>query len=83
MIVKLKGKSIVAPFSGVLGYRGLTDDVLGSDNSIIITLDDSSIIYCDLKIPENYASSIKKGLPVDVKFSGYKNKKFSGIVDMI
>ena len=83
LIVKLKDKSIVAPFSGVLGYRGLTDDVLGSDNSIIITLDDSSIIYCDLKIPENYASSIKKGLPVDVKFSGYKNKKFSGIVDMI
>ena len=83
LIVKLKGKSIVAPFNGVLGYRGLTDDVLGSDNSIIITLDDSSIIYCDLKIPENYALSIEKGLPVDVKFSGYKNKKFSGIVDMV
>ena len=83
LIVKLKDKSIVAPFNGVLGYRGLTDDVLGSDNSIIITLDDSSIIYCDLKIQENYASSIKKGLPVDVKFSGYKNKKFFGLVDMV
>ena len=83
MIVKLKDKSIIAPFNGVLGYRGLTDDVLGSDNSIIITLDDSSIIYCDLKIPENYASSIKKGLAVDIKFSGYKNKKFFGIVDMV
>ncbi len=83
LIVKLKDKSIVAPFNGVLGYRGLTDDVLGSDNSIIITLDDSSIIYCDLKIPENYASSIKKGLAVDIKFSGYKNKKFFGIVDMV
>ena len=83
LIVKLKDKSIIAPFNGVLGYRGLTDDVLGSDNSIIITLDDSSIIYCDLKIPENYASSIEKGLTVDVKFSGYKNKKFFGIVDMV
>ena len=83
LIVKLKDKSIIAPFNGVLGYRGLTDDVLGSDNSIIITLDDSSIIYCDLKIPENYASSIKKGLAVDIKFSGYKNKKFFGIVDMV
>ena len=83
LIVKLKDKSIIAPFNGVLGYRGLTDDVLSSDNSIIITLDDSSIIYCDLKIPENYASSIKKGLAVDIKFSGYKNKKFFGIVDMV
>ena len=61
VIVKLKDKNILAPFSGILGYRGLTEDVLGSDNSIIITLDDSSIIYADLKIPEAFASVIKKG----------------------
>ena len=48
VIVKLKDKNILAPFSGILGYRGLTEDVLGSDNSIIITLDDSSIIYLSL-----------------------------------
>ena len=58
-IVKLKDKNILAPFSGVLGYRGLTEDVLGSDNSIIITLDDSSIIYADLKIPEAFASVLR------------------------
>ncbi len=81
IIVKLKEKNILAPFSGVLGYRGLTEDVLGSDNSIIITLDDSSIIYADLKIPEAFASFIKKGLPVDAKFSGYKNKIYKGEVD--
>ena len=60
VIVKLKDKNILAPFSGILGYRGLTEDVLGSDNSIIITLDDSTIIYADLKIPEAFASVIKK-----------------------
>jgi len=81
VIVKLKDKNIIAPFSGILGYRGLTEDVLGSDNSIIITLDDSSIIYADLKIPEAFASVIKKGLPIDAKFSGYKNKIYKGEVD--
>ena len=81
VIVKLKDKNILAPFSGILGYRGLTEDVLGSDNSIIITLDDSSIIYADLKIPEAFASVIKKGLPIDAKFSGYKNKIYKGEVD--
>ena len=80
-IVKLKDKNVIAPFSGILGYRGLTEDVLGSDNSIIITLDDSSIIYADLKIPETFASVIKKGLPVDAKFSGYKNKIYQGEVE--
>jgi len=80
-IVKLKDKNVIAPFSGILGYRGLTEDVLDSDNSIIITLDDSSIIYADLKIPETFASVIKKGLPVDAKFSGYKNKIYQGEVE--
>ena len=80
LIVKLKDRNIVAPFSGILGYRGITGDILGSDNSIIITLDDNSIIYSDLKIPETFASFIKKGLPVKVKFSGNKNKSYSGKV---
>ena len=80
LIVKLKDRNIVAPFSGVLGYRGITGDILGSDNSIIITLDDNSIIYSDLKIPETFASFIKKGLPIKVKFSGNKNKTYGGKV---
>ena len=78
LIVKLKDRNIVAPFSGVLGYRGITGDILGSDNSIIITLDDNSIIYSDLKIPETFASFIKKDLPIKAKFSGNKNKTYSG-----
>ena len=82
-IVKLKERSIIAPFDGIVGKRGLSEDVLGSENSIIITLDNSSVIYCDLKIPENFASVIKNGLPIEAKFSGYKNKKFFGLVDMV
>ena len=77
----VRSKSIVAPFSGIVGKRGLSEDALGSENSIIITLDDTSIIYCDLKIPETFAASIKKGLPVEASFSGYKNKIYNGEVD--
>tara|TARA_B100000427_G_scaffold325198_1_gene331634 strand:+ start:406 stop:1275 length:870 start_codon:yes stop_codon:yes gene_type:complete len=81
VIVKLKDRDIIAPFSGILGYRGLTEDALGSENSVIITLDDSSIIYSDLKIPETFAAVIKKGLPINAKFSGYKEKIYKGEVD--
>ncbi len=80
-IVELKDRNIVAPFSGILGYRGLTEDTLGSENSIIITLDDSSIIYSDLKIPETFAPILKKGLPIEAKFSGNKYKIFTGKVE--
>ena len=81
VIVKLKSESIIAPFSGVLGVRGITEDVLGSENSIIVTLDDSSEIYVDLKIPENFATVIKKDLSVIAKFSGIKDKIYKGKID--
>ena len=80
LIVKLKDKNIIAPFSGILGYRGITGDILDSNNSIIITLDDNSIIYSDLKIPEIFAPVIKKGLPITAKFSGNKEKIYTGAV---
>ena len=81
VIVKLKSENIIAPFSGVLGVRGITEDVLGSENSIIVTLDDSSEIYVDLKIPENFATVIKKDLSVIAKFSGIKDKVYEGKID--
>ena len=83
VIVKLKDKNIIAPFNGILGYRGLTEDILGSENSIIITLDDSSIIYSDIKIPETFASVIKKGLSINAKFAGYKDRSYQGTVDAV
>ena len=82
-LIRLKSGDIIAPFSGVLGYTGLTEDILVSNNIFIITLDDNSIIYSDIKIPESYSASIKKGLPVEVRLSSYKDKVFSGEVDFV
>ena len=83
VLIKLKSGNIIAPFSGVLGYTGLTEDILVSNNIFIITLDDNSIIYSDIKIPENYSASIKKGLPVEIKLTSYKDKIFEGEVDFV
>ena len=82
-IIKLKSGNIIAPFDGVVGYTGLTEDIFVSDSIFIITLDDNSIIYSDIKIPENYSSVVKKGLPIEAKVSSYKNKIFTGEVDFI
>ncbi|MDC3023171.1 efflux RND transporter periplasmic adaptor subunit [Candidatus Pelagibacter sp.] len=83
VLIKLKSGNILAPFSGVLGYTGLTEDILVSNNIFIITLDDNSTIFSDIKIPEKYSASIKKGLPVEVKLSSYKDKIFLGEVDFV
>ena len=83
ILIKLKSGNIVAPFSGVLGYTGLTEDILVSNNIFIITLDDNSTIYSDIKIPENYSGSIEKGLPVEIRISSYNDKIFKGEVDYV
>jgi len=83
VLIKLKSGDIIAPFSGVLGYTGLTEDILVSNNIVIVTLDDNSTIYSDIKIPENYSASIKKGLPVEVRITSYKDKIFEGKVDFV
>ena len=79
IIAKLEDKTIIAPFSGNIGTRGISSSILGTD-SIIVTLDESKKILCDLQIPEVFASILKKGLRVNAKFLAYKNKLYQGII---
>ena len=83
LILNLKSGNIIAPFDGVLGYTGLTEDIFVSDNIFIITLDDNSTIFSDIKVPESFAQFIKKGLPVEAKVSSYKDRVFNGEIDFI
>ena len=83
VIAKLVDKSIVAPFAGILGKRGISGSSLGSENTIILTLDDSRKVLCDLKIPEVYAAVLKKDLKLKAKFSAYKNKTYEGIIESV
>ena len=83
LILNLKSGNVIAPFDGVLGYTGLTEDIFISDNIFIITLDDNSTIFSDIKVPESYAPFIKKGLPVEARVASYKDKVFLGEIDFI
>ncbi len=79
VIAKTQNKTITAPFSGTIGTRGISSSILGTD-SIIVTLDDSKKIFCDLQIPEVFASILKKGLKVNAEFLAYKNKVYNGVI---
>ena len=83
IIAKLSTKTITAPFTGIIGKRGISGSSLGSENTIILTLDDSRKVLCDLKIPEVYAAVLKKGLKLNAKFSAYKNKIYIGKIESV
>ena len=83
VIAKLTTQTIVAPFAGIIGKRGISGSSLGSENTIILTLDDSRNVLCDLKIPEVYAAVLKKNLNLNAKFSAYKNKVYKGKIESV
>ena len=81
VIANLKNRKIIAQFDGIIGKREFSEDLEVSKSSILINLEDTSSIYCDVDIPEIFVLFIKVGLPVDIKFSGYKDKIYKGTVD--
>ena len=83
IIAKLSSKNITAPFAGVVGKRGISGSSLGSENTIILTLDDSRNVLCDLKIPEVYAAVLKKNLKLKATFSAYKEKNYEGKIESV
>ena len=83
VIAKLTSKTITAPFAGIIGKRGISGSSLGSENTIILTLDDSKKVLCDLKIPEVYAAVLKKDLKLQATFSAYKDKTYKGKIESV
>jgi len=83
VIASLQSKKITAPFNGVIGTRGISGSSLGSVNTIMLTLDDTKRILCDLSIPEKFSSVLKKDLRVKAKFSAYKDKTYEGKIESV
>ena len=82
MIASLKDRNIIAPFDGRLGKREITPGILGNNNSIIATLDDSTKLKVDIKLPENYVGILKNGLKVQATSDAF-NKIFTGEVKTV
>ncbi|MDC1137546.1 efflux RND transporter periplasmic adaptor subunit [Candidatus Pelagibacter sp.] len=81
VIAKLKNRNITTPFDGIIGKRDFSNDIDVSQSSIILNLEDTSVLFVDVDIPETFAPYVKKDQNVDIKFSGNTLKKYSGTVE--
>ena len=70
VIAKLKNRNITTPFDGIIGKRDFSNDIDVSQSSIILNLEDTSVLFVDVDIPETFAPYVKKDQNVDIKFSG-------------
>ena len=81
VLLRTKNEIITAPFKGVLGKREIAQGVLGTE-SFILTLDDTSSIILNIKVPEIYLKILKPGLIAEVRSDAF-DKKFNGKIDSV
>ena len=55
VIAKLKNRNITTPFDGIIGKRDFSNDIDVSQSSIILNLEDTSVLFVDVDIPETFA----------------------------
>ena len=81
ILLRTKNEVIIAPFKGVLGKREIAQGVLGTE-SFILTLDDTSSIIMNIKVPEIYLKILKPGLIAEVRSDAF-DKIFYGKIDSV
>jgi membrane fusion protein (multidrug efflux system) len=80
---RLERLSIRAPFAGTVGLRKVSlGDLVGPD-TVITTLDDTSIVKLEFGIPENFVGDLKAGMTIVADSSVYADRRFEGTVTSI
>lgn len=77
---RLSDRVIVAPFSGLTGFRMVSPGALVSPGTAITTLDDIDTLKLDFAVPESQLSSIHAGDTVVAKSSAFPDREFVGKV---
>jgi len=83
VMVNMDDRLVRAPFTGLLGFRNVSEGSLISPGTIITTLDDISVIKLDFTIPEVYLADIKVGQKINAQSVVYRGQQFEGEVSVV
>lgn len=71
-------RRVYAPFAGQLGFRMLSEGAFATAGSKIVSLDDTSQMLLDFRVPSRYLSGLTIGQTVEVLSDAFRGKVFSG-----
>ena len=80
---RLAERVITAPFTGVLGFRQVSEGALVTPGTVIATLDDISTIKLDFSVPEALMATLSPGQKLTAKTIAYPDREFEGVVTSI
>jgi membrane fusion protein (multidrug efflux system) len=80
IVARLRDRLILAPFSGVLGFRQVSPGTMLSPNTPITSIDDISTIKLDFTVPETAVGTMIPGAKVIAKSVSFPDREFEGTV---
>ena len=76
----LEDRTVYAPFDGIIGLTDVEKGDRVSENTLIATLDDRSVILVEFNLPEEYAGRIKIGGPVSLRPWTMLERDMQGVI---
>lgn len=80
---KLDKTIIRAPFTGRLGLRRVSVGSILNTNTVITTLDDTSVIKLDFDVPEVFLANLEPGMQISAHSAAWPGVEFEGEVAFI
>lgn len=80
---QLERMKLVAPFDGVAGIGRVNIGDYVKDGADIVSIEDTSQIWVDFRLPERYLAQLKAGQAVEVSLDAMPGRAFTGRVDAL
>lgn len=77
---ELDARFIIAPFSGLLGFRQISPGALVTPGTVITTLDDLARVKLDFTIPEQFIGELQLGSSIEGRVAAFPGRLFTGQV---
>ncbi len=80
---RLADRLIQAPFSGMLGFRQVSEGTLITPGTAITTLDDISTIKLDFSVPEVHLGLLESGAKLQATSAAFSDEAFDAVLHTV
>ena len=80
---RLEKSSILAPFGGIVGLRNVALGDFVKDGAELVTLEDTSSMKVDLRLPERVIGRLRRGQVLEVSVEALPGRTFKASIDAL